>query len=243
MKRNALRAALVAGILFVLYIAIAFLIPFERNEVFWVSLLFTAVAVAVGLLALYQGMFKREDAKSKFYGFSVVRVGLIYVVIQAALSLVFMALAPWIWLWLVAVICLLLFGAATMGLISVEAVVEEIQQQDEKMKRNVAVMRGLQSKVNRLAALCEDPELQTKVQALAEELRYSDPVSSEVPSIQSDSNTTVYDELQTEANLAAAIEDLQQAVIDADNMAASALCRKATALLAERNRLCKLNKG
>lgn len=243
MNKNTLRAAVVAGILTVLYIAIAFLIPFEHNGVFWISLLFTAVAVGVCLLALYQGMFRHEDAKSKFYGFSVVRVGLLYLLFQSLISLVFMLLAEWIWLWLVTVVCLVLFGAAAIGLISVEAVVEEIQQQDEKLKKNISVMRGLQSKVNRLSALCSNPELQQKVQALAEELRYSDPVSSEIPSEQADSSASVLDELQTEADLTATIDNLQQALQDGDTEAAFVLCHKATALLAERNRLCKLNKG
>ena len=118
-----------------------------------------------------------------------------------------------------------------------------IQHQDEKLKKNVSVMRTLQSKVNRLPALCDDPNIQKQVSALAEELRYSDPVSSEVPSEYTQATVSVQDELQTEADLTAAIEDLQQAILDGDKVAVMALCRKATVLLAERNRLCKLNKG
>ena len=243
MKRNALRAALVAGILFVLYIAIAFLIPFEREGVFWLSLLFTTVAVAVACLALYLGMFKKVGAKSKFYGFGIARVGLIYSAVQIFISLVFMALAQWLWLWLVAVVYLILFGTATMGLIGAEAVVDEIQRQDEKLKRNVTVMRSLQSKLNKMVSFCADAESEKLVRALAEEVRFSDPVSSEVPSVQTENTASVYDELQTEADLAAAVEDLHQAVMDGNRKEVCNLCRKATALLAERNRLCKLNKG
>ena len=37
--------------------------------------------------------------------------------------------------------------------------------------------------------------------------------------------------------------NLQAAFVDGDNEAMAQLCRKTTALLAERNRLCKLNKN
>ena len=87
-------------------------------------------------------------------------------------------------------------------------------------------MRGLQSKVNQIAAQSGDPA----VKALAEEFRYSDPVSSEAIS-------------DAEADLSAAVDELQAAYVDGDSEAVEKLCHKTSALLAERNRLCKLNKN
>ena len=65
--------------------------------------------------------------------------------------------------------------------------------------------------------------------SLAEELKFSDPVSSD----------TI---LEAERDLAATVDELQSAVVDGDSEAIRQLCRKAKGLLAERNRLCKLNK-
>ena len=107
-----------------------------------------------------------------------------------------------------------------------EAVVEEIQTQDVKLKKDVSLMRGLQSKVSQIASQTDD----ASIKALAEEFRYSDPVS----------NDAIAD---AEADLAAAVDQLQAAYIDGDQEAMNQLCRKTTALLAERNRLCKLNKN
>ena len=87
-------------------------------------------------------------------------------------------------------------------------------------------MRSLQSKVNQIAAQFENAD----VKALADEFRYSDPVS----------NDAIAD---AEADLAAAVDELQSAYVDGDSEAVAKLCRKASALLAERNRLCKLNKN
>lgn len=243
MNKNAVKAFLTAGILFAVYVAVVFLIPFERNGVFWLSFLFAAVALGVCCLALNVGMLQKKDAKSKFYGFSVVRVGLYYAAAQAVLSLVFMALAEHVELWIPGLMYLVAFGIAIIGVISVEAVVEQIQRQDEKLKRNVTVMRSLQSKLNRMVSLCPDVQTEKLVRDLSEEVRYSDPVSSEPPAFGSWDHSSVIDELQTEADLVAAVEDLQQALADGSPEDIRMLCRKASALLAERNRLCKLNKG
>ena len=116
-------------------------------------------------------------------------------------------------------------GAAAIGLIAADTVAEEIQAQDVRLKVNVAFMRDLQSKVNRMAAQCELAELRQ----LSEDIRYSDPVSSDALA-------------EIERDLAAAVDDLQAAVVDGDWQAARTLCRNASALLTERNRLCKLNK-
>ena len=90
-------------------------------------------------------------------------------------------------------------------------------------------MRNLQSKVSHMAALCENPEVAAAVKALAEEMRFSDPVSNE--SLEA-----------AEAELSLAVEELRLAVTAGDP-AAMQLCRKVSGLLSERNRLCKLGKA
>ena len=136
-----------------------------------------------------------------------------------------MALAALIPVWAAVLVYAIALGAAVIGLISAEAVVSEIHVQDAKLKKDVSLMRSLQSKIHQMAAHSEDAGLK----ALAEEFRYSDPVSSGAIAA-------------VEADLAAAVDELQAAYVDGDSEAAAKLCRKASALLAERNRLCKLNK-
>ena len=64
---------------------------------------------------------------------------------------------------------------------------------------------------------------------LAEDLGYSDPVGSAALE-------------ETERDLSALVDELQSAVADGDSEATRQLCRRASAVLAERNRLCKLSK-
>ena len=144
--------------------------------------------------------------------------------------MLFMALAALVPAWVAVLVYAIALGAAVIGLISAEAVVEEIRVQDVKLKKDVSLMRSLQSKINQMAAQCDKPDAAAEVKRFAEEMRYSDPVSSEALA-------------DIEADLAAAVDELQAAIVDGDSDAAKQLCRKASAVLAERNRLCKLNKN
>ena len=225
MKKETLRTLVAAAILLAVYNLIVFLIPFERYEVFWISYGFTLVALVVAGGAVYHAVMKDPKIKSRFYGFPIARIGVIYGLIQVAVSLVAMAAGEWIPGWAAALVYAIGLAAALLGLMGAETVRDEIEAQDEKLKKNVALMRALQSKMQQVASQTEDPA----VKALAEDFRYSDPVSNEANA-------------QIEKDLEAAVDMLQSAVIDGDAEAASQLCRRTAALLAERNRLCKLNK-
>ena len=226
MKKDTLRATAVAVIAFVIYNLIAFVIPFAHTAAFWISYGFTLAAFAVVAASIYIAFIKQPDVKSRFYGFPVARIGVIYGAAQLVVSLVVMALALWMPWWIPVVVYAVGLGVAVIGLVSAEAVAEEIKTQDVKLKKETSLMKGLQSKLEQMAAKTDD----AAIKALAEEFRYSDPVS----------NTAIAD---AEAELAAAVNELQAAFAGADKDAVAQLCNKTSALLAERNRLCKLNKN
>ena len=226
MKKDTIRAIVVAVVALVLYNLIAFLIPFAHTAAFWISYGFTLAAFAVVCASIYIAFIKNPDAKSRFYGFPIARIGVLYGGAQLIVSLVVMAVAKWTPWWIPVLVYAIGLGAAVIGLVSAEAVVDEIKTQDVKLKDNTTMMRTLQSKISQIASQTDDAAMK----ALAEEFRYSDPVSSDAIA-------------DAEADLAAAVDQLQAAFVDGDNEAMAQLCRKATALLAERNRLCKLNKN
>lgn len=226
MKKDTVRGITGLGVLLILYILIAFLIPFTKTAVFWVSFLFTLIAFAVLAVSFYIAFIKKTDAKSRFYGFPIAKIGLIYGLVQLAAGLLFMALSRWVPVWLAVLAYAILLGVVVIGLISADAVVEEIHVQDEKLKKDVFFMRNLQSKVNQMAGQCVSPE----VKQFAEEIRYADPVSSGALT-------------EIERDLSAAVDELQSVIIDNDPEMIRMLCSKASTILSERNRLCKLNKN
>lgn len=230
MKKDTIRGIIGLGVLLVLYILVAFLIPFVKTAVFWVSFVFTLIAFGVVAASIYIAFIRNPSAKSKFYGFPIAKIGVMYGAAQLLAGLIFMALGLWIPVWAAVLVYALLLGAAIIGLISAEAVAEQIHVQDSKLKKDVALMRSLQSKLNQMAAQCDNPDAATAVKQFAEEMRYSDPVSSEALA-------------EIEADLSAAVDELQSAIVDGDSAATKQLCRKASGILVERNRLCKLNKS
>lgn len=229
MNKSKIRAIVALVVVLALYNLVVFLVPFAKTATFWWSYGFTWVCFGVVAAAIYIAFIKNPDARSRFYGFPIAKIGVAYGVFQLIAGLVFMAVGQWVPAWVAVLVYAIALGAAALGLISAEAVVDEIRQQDTQLKKDVSAMRAIQSKMGRLASQCQDPEAAVAVEALAEEIRYSDPVSN-------DSLT------DAEADLGAAVDELVDAVVDGDSEAIKQLCRKATVLLNERNRLCKLNK-
>lgn len=228
MKKNEIRGIAVLGIIFVTLSVIAFAIPFAKNAAFWFSYIFAIISIGVQGYAAYSG-FAKANSKSKLYGFPIARIGTIYMIAQLVVSIIFMALAKIIPLPVVIVVCVVALAAVSVGIISAEAVRDELKHQDKKLKVNVKTIRGLQSKTRMLPTLSNDSELVKKLNKFADAMQYSDPVSNEALE-------------QIEGELEALVDEIQQAIIDGDIASADSLLKKATLTLAERNRLCKLNK-
>lgn len=223
------KGILVLALLFVVYTLIVLAVPFAKGGMFWLTYLFTAAAFGVQAYVFKLSFQKEAGAKSKFYGFPIARVGVLYLAAQIVLGLVFMALAAVAPVWLALVLYLVLLAAAAVGVIATDSIRDEVERQDTQLKADVAAMRALQSHAAALPARCEDTTAKAALEKLAEEFRYSDPVSA--PAL-----------ADLETDMAAIMEELSAAVTDGDNAAVLALCKKISATLAERNRLCKLNK-
>ena len=131
--------------------------------------------------------------------------------------------------WIAAIVFVLLLAAAAVGVIAADAMRDEVERQDAQLKTDVATMRALQSRAAALVSRCENAELKADAQKLSDAFRYSDPVT----------NAATKD---IEHELSACMDELERAVLDNDTESAKVLIKRAAAQLAERNRLCKLNK-
>lgn len=225
MKKDMIRASILAFVIFVLYNLIVFVIPFAHTVAFWISYGFTLVAYVVVAASIYFAFIKHPGSQSRFYRFPIARLGVIYGGAQVIVSFLVMTIAFWIPWWIPIIIYAIGLGATIIGLVSAEVVVAEIQSQDVKLKKDVSLMRVLQSKISQIAVQTENKN----IKSLAEEFRYSDPVSSDAIA-------------EFEADLAAVIDQLQAAFVEGDDEAVSQLCQRAAGILSERNRLCKLSK-
>lgn len=229
LSKNAIRFLIVVGILFVVFNVISFAVPFVKTAVFWVSYIFGIIAVLVQIPVMKIAFTDTEDARSKFYGFPIARIGVIYSIIQLILSLIFMGVAVFVPVWIPIILFIIVLGLSSVGFIAADATREEIVRQDKVIVKDVSFMRNIQSKMNVLTAQCQNEEIKKAVSDLAEEVRYSDPVSSDaIKDIENELNNSV--------------DELQRAIVDNDENALE-ICKRTKDILLERNRLCKLNKN
>ena len=227
MKKNTVRGMILLAVVAAVFSLIAFVLPVEKTSVFWIAYVCGLFAI---LFQLY--IFKISfdgDAKSRFYGFPIARVGVYYLAAQLILSIAEIALASIIPLWVVVIVNALLLALAVIGCVTTDAMRDEIIRQDVQLKKDVSRMRELQSLATSMLAQCTDENMKQTVKKIADELRFSDPVSS---------NATV----ELEEELKNQMADIQQAVADGDASSAKMLCEKLLSSLAERNRICSISK-
>lgn len=228
MTKNEKRVYIVLTIIMAIFSAVSFIIPFSKNIIFWLAYLFGIISIIMQMI-VFRIAFGHEGARSKFYGFPIARIGVIYMIIQIALSIAFMYLGDKCPAWIVLLIFVILLGTTSIGLITTDGVRDEVEYLDQKKAINIECMNNLKSVVYPLSSQVDDVELKEVLKKLSEEFKYSDPVS--------DASIREIEEELTELVL-----ELQKTVAEMDNIAIKGFCKKISSVLAERNRLCKLNK-
>lgn len=227
--KNRVRSWVVLGVLFAVYTVVTFALPTVKNGVLWLSYLFGVAAIFIQLYVLNVAFEKGQGVKSKFYGFPIANVGIIYMLVQLVLGLIFMMLASKVPVWIPVVLYTVLFGIAAVGFVSADAMRDEVERQEIRLKTDTACITTLHSLVCSLSGQCEDAIAQTALTKLAEKFRYSDPVSS--PALK-----------DIEAELESSVSKLQQIVAVGTAEEVAATCKAVSVLLAERNQMCRLNK-
>lgn len=230
MSKGARRLLLLSTVVIIIFVVISILIPVPENAVYWTSIGFMLLAALMMAFVIKTAFGNGSSAKSRFYGFPIAKVGACYLIVQMAVSIIFMLCAKWIPVWPVVVTSLLLFLIAAVGVVATESVRDEIVRQDNKLQTDISCMTTLRSIVYPLVSQCDDPTACAALKKLADEFRYSDPVSSESLG-------------PVEQELEGLVEKLQAAVTSGKTDEIVRMCNETSRVLAERNRLCKLNKG
>ena len=227
-KRQKQLLAILAIVAMVFTVAV-FLIPFPKGGIFWIA--YAAEIIALGLqIPFFKAAFDNaEELKSKVLGFPVFRVGYLYLGIQTAVSLALFALGfvPGFPVWLAALACLLVLAGGLICGISADIAHEEIAKAETVQKPDTALMQSLRTRSAVLVNRTEDAQLRKALESLAENFRFSDPVSSPMIAAQ-------------EAALEEAFDSLEKCISDPE--AAKKQCNIVAQRLAERNTACSQNK-
>ena len=221
MKKNSTKGYIILGILFALVSIIAFAVPFIKTATFWIAYVFTAAAFAAQII-IWKKALGNEELKSKFLGFPVVHIGIVYAIIQTVAFAVFL-FVPTLPVWSAIVVCSIIAGVSAVCMISADVGRNEIEQVEAKVQKKVFYIRELQADVELIASAETDANIKAALTQLAEKIRFSDPMSNEqLMDLENKISAKVL-ELKTAANKVEIITEL-------------------TSLLDERNKKCKILK-
>ena len=222
MKKNSTKGYVILGILFVLISIIAFAVPTVKTATFWIAYVFTAAAFAAQIGIWKTALGKEGTLKSKFLGFPVVHIGIVYAIIQTVAFAVSL-FVPTLPVWSAIVVCSVIAGISAVCMISVDAGRNEIERVEAKVQKKVFYIRELQADIELLADNETNADVKTALTQLAEKIRFSDPMSNEQLADLEDKISTKIEELKTTSSQLEIITELNS-------------------LLDERNKKCKILK-
>lgn len=207
MKKNSSKGYVIFGILFVLVSAIAFAVPLSKNAAFWIFYAFTVVAFAAQIVIWKAGLGGAESLKSKFLGFPIVHIGIVYLVVQVIAFTVFLFI-PTLPIWSAVVVCAVVAGVSAVCMIASDVGRSEIERVSAKVQEKTSFIKQVQTEIELLADAETDVATKSALTQLAEKIRYSDPMSNEQLANLEEQITVKIAELKSSTDKAKVINEL-----------------------------------
>jgi len=151
---------LILGIIFAVFTVVAFVAPFTKSAVFWISYLFGLVAL-IFQIPLWNKALNGETLKSKFLGFPVLHIGVVYLVIQLIVSIIMMAI-PGIPVWVAIIVDVLILAISCVLVSSGGVARSAIEQTEEKIRTQTSFIKELKATVDIL--LSEETDADVKAE-------------------------------------------------------------------------------
>ena len=180
LTKDKVRPVLILAIVFVVFNILVFVIPFRRNAVFWITYVFAAVMILAQAAAYIIAFRNADSLRRVFLGLPIMKISLICLIAQLAVSLALMLISLFITIpaWIAVILCVLIFAFAAIAVIAADWARDEIEKIDVKGASESSFIYQLRADLDSLIPRVADGELRKKVEKLAEEARYSDPVSA-----------------------------------------------------------------
>lgn len=217
MSKNGKLGCAALALLFVIVSVIVFVVPIEKKPAVWIAYAFTCVAF-VAQIIIWKIGFKDEALKSKFFGIPIIRVGFTYLVLQLIALAVFLVIpkAPE---WIVIIVCILILGISSVCMISSEIGRNIIENTEKKVDAKVSYIREIQADIEMCAERETDPEIKNQLLDLAEKVRYSDPMSSDILAEIENKISNKISELDTSDNKQAVIKEIDLLITERNKKA------------------------
>lgn len=224
MKRKLMRGYILLALVCAIY-SIA-LVPFPKDAVWGTVLVYSVMAVLVQGYVLHVIFRTKALIKDRIYDFPTLRISVLYLVVQLAVSLVLLGFAHKIPYYAVLLVETVIVAIAAAGFYGAQAARAEIDRQDGQMHDQLAWMRAVQARVEVWQSRCGEGEIGQVLQKLSEEIRYSNPVSSDISE-------------EVEEEIEGLLREAEAAALEEDVEAVRQWCGQITDLLRERDRIRK----
>ena len=224
MGKKLLKGYILIILVFIIYVVAA--IPFPKTDVFWAAFAFSLAAFLAQAYTLHTIMKSQTAIKDRIYDFPLIRISVLYLSVQLLVSLLLMGFSSKVPVFAAVLIEMVILAAAVMGFFAVGAVQKEIIRQDIQLKKKLAGMEELRTRVQLLISRCGEGQIRELLQKLAEEVRYSNPVS--------EGNSE-----EIEEEIAVLFGEVEAAALNGDVENTEELCVQMKELLRERDRICK----
>lgn len=227
MDKKYLHGYIVIAFVFIIYGAA--IIPFPKTVIFWIAFAFSLLAFAAQVYNVYTVMKSQALIKDRIYDFPQIRVGVLYLTVQLLTSLLLMGFSAKIPVFAALLAEVIILAIAALGFFAVGVVRKEAVRQDVQLKKELAKMEELQTRINLLIVQCEGEQIKDILKKLSEEIRYSNPISR-------DSSEEIEDEIDV------LFSEVEASVLDGDMENTAEVCERLKGLLKERDRICKYRK-
>lgn len=217
----------IIGLVSVAYVCI----PFPKNEASAVAFAFALSAITAAFAVFVYAFANRHSWVSRFYSIPIIRVGIVYSAVQFAFSVVICIVGAFVDIptWVALVFSLLILAVGGICFTSADASRDIIERIEKTGAESTAMMTSLRVTSASLVDRASDTEVKKALSKLADDFRFSDPVSS----------AATQQEEQSISEHLAALEGLLSGT---DKGAIVDEIGTINKLLADRNRKCLLNK-
>lgn len=228
-KGSALAVYAIAAVVFTI---LTLAIPFPKPAASWVMFAFSILSLAGSCGITLFAFNKGRELKSKFYGYPVFRIGILYTVIQAALTVVIYAIGSFVNIpyWVGLALSVLIMGLAAIGVITTDNARDYVENADVKTCMATRTVRKFHVDIADILDICKNEAVYVPLKNLVEKFKYSDVVSN-------DETAPIEEQIKQELNT------LKAMITSENTETVLTKIETLSRLLSSRNRLCENSKN
>lgn len=227
MKKNFKFYAIIWAISIIVFNAIAFVAPTEKEGSFWVGYILIMATFVIQIACSY--LFFKQDTKDKvFLNIPILTISYIALIVSIIFGIIFMAVTK-LPTWIAVIISLLVTAFYLIAIISTNSATNIIQKVDKEVKTQTFFIKSLTIDAQTLTARAQSIKTKNLTEKVYEAIRYSDPMSNDALA-------------SSESAITIKFKDFEKAIINNDENSATTISNELLILINDRNQKCKLLK-